>query len=136
MVFRGAEAYISPTWYPSKHETHKQVPTWNYKVVHAHGRITIRDDERYVRGLVALLTRTHESSQPEPWKMTDAPKDYIASMLKAIVGVEIEITRLVGKFKLGQNKEARDIRGAGQALKDSGKIVLGEAMLAGVDAES
>lgn len=136
VVFRGAEAYISPTWYPSKHETHKQVPTWNYKVVHAHGRITLHDDERYVRGLVALLTRTHESSQPEPWKMTDAPKDYIASMLKAIVGVEIEITRLVGKFKLSQNKEARDIRGAGQALKDSGKIVLAEAMLAGVDAES
>ncbi|MCP1445202.1 transcriptional regulator [Pseudomonas sp. GGS8] len=136
VVFRGAEAYISPTWYPSKHETHKQVPTWNYKVVHAHGRITLHDDERYVRGLVALLTRTHESSQPEPWKMTDAPKDYIASMLKAIVGVEIEITRLVGKFKLGQNKETRDIRGAGQALKDSGKIVLGEAMLAGVDAKS
>jgi transcriptional regulator len=68
--------------------------------------------------------------------MTDAPKDYIAAMLKAIVGVEIEITRLVGKFKLSQNKEARDIRGAGQVLKDSGKIELGEAMLAGVEAKS
>lgn len=136
VVFRGVDAYISPTWYPSKHETHKQVPTWNYQVVHAHGRITIRDDERYVRGLVALLTRTHESSEPQPWKMTDAPKDYIAEMLKAIVGVEVEITRLVGKFKLSQNKEARDIRSAGQVLKDSGKIVLGEAMLAGADAKS
>jgi len=136
VVFRAADAYISPNWYPSKHEAHKQVPTWNYRVVHAHGRITVRDDERYVRGLVAKLTRKHESSQPTPWKMTDAPKDYIASMLQAIVGIEIEITRITGKFKLGQNKEVRDIRGAGEALLANGNTEVGEAMVAVADRKS
>ena len=134
VVFRAADAYISPQWYPSKHEFHKQVPTWNYIVAHAYGRITIRDDERYVRGVVARLTRIHEATQPVPWKMTDAPRDYIDTMLKAIVGLEIEITRIVGKYKLGQNKEARDIRGAGEALNAKGDRLLGDAMLAAADA--
>lgn len=106
VVFRAGDAYISPQWYPSKQEHHRQVPTWNYRVVHAHGRVRIRDDERYVRGLVARLTRTHEATQEKPWKMTDGPADYIDEMLRLIVGIEIEITRLVGKFKLSQNKEA------------------------------
>lgn len=130
VIFQAGDAYISPTWYPSKHETHKQVPTWNYRVVHAHGRITILDDERYVRGVVGRLTRTHEASQPQPWKMGDAPADYIDTMLKAIVGLQIELTRLVGKSKLSQNKEARDMRGAGEALKAGGVSPIGEAMLA------
>jgi transcriptional regulator len=130
VVFQAGNAYISPTWYPSKHELHKQVPTWNYMVVHAHGRITILDDERYVRGVIARLTRTHEATQPEPWKMADAPRDYIDTMVKAIVGVQIEITRLVGKSKLSQNKEARDIRGAGEALKSQGDTFIADAMLA------
>ncbi|HEY3540181.1 MAG TPA: FMN-binding negative transcriptional regulator [Trinickia sp.] len=130
VVFRAADAYISPNWYPSKHELHKQVPTWNYIVVHAHGRIRVHDDERYVRGVVARLTRTHEASLPEPWKMSDAPKDYIDTMLKSIVGLEIDITRLIGKTKLGQNKEARDIRGAAVALKARGETAISEAMLA------
>jgi len=94
VVFRAADAYISPNWYPSKHEFHRQVPTWNYMVVHAHGRIVIRDDERFVRGMVARLTRTHEASQPVPWKMGDSPADYIDEQLKHIVGLEIDITRL------------------------------------------
>ncbi|PMS35060.1 PaiB family negative transcriptional regulator [Trinickia symbiotica] len=130
VIFQAGDAYVSPNWYPSKHEFHKQVPTWNYMVVHAHGRITIRDDEKYVRGVVARLTRTHEAPQRAPWKMTDAPSDYIDTLLKAIVGLQIDITRLVGKSKLGQNKEARDIRGAGEALKASGNSRIGEAMLA------
>ncbi|MFL9944587.1 FMN-binding negative transcriptional regulator [Paraburkholderia agricolaris] len=130
VVFRAGDAYISPSWYPGKHEFHKQVPTWNYRVVHAYGRISIHDDERYVRGVVGRLTRTHEASQPKPWKMTDSPADYIDAMLKAIVGVEIEITRLVGKIKLGQNKDVRDIRGAGAALNEQGENVVGDAMLA------
>ena len=134
VVFRAADAYISPNWYPSKHEFHRQVPTWNYLVVHAYGRITVRDDERFVRGVVARLTKVHEASQPIPWKMTDSARDYIESMLKAIVGLEIEITRLAGKSKLSQNREARDIRGAGEALKGQGDSVLGEAMLAGGNA--
>jgi transcriptional regulator len=129
VVFRAADAYISPQWYPSKQEFHKQVPSWNYLVAHAYGRVTIRDDPRFVRGNVARLTRTHEASLPVPWKMTDAPKEYLDTMLKAIVGLEIEITRLVGKAKLSQNKEVRDIRAAGEALKDKGEHVIGDAML-------
>jgi transcriptional regulator len=117
VVFRAGDGYISPTWYPSKHETHKQVPTWNYIVVHAHGRITIRDDEKYVRGVIARLTRTHEATEAVPWKMGDAPREFIDTMVKAIVGVQIDITRLIGKSKLSQNKEVRDIQGAGEALK-------------------
>jgi len=129
VIFRAGDAYISPNWYPSKHEAHKQVPTWNYQVVHAHGRITIHDDERHVRGVVARLTRTHEATQPKPWRMSDAPSDFIDTMVKSIVGIEIEITRMEGKAKLGQHKEARDIRGPGEALVALGKTEIGEAML-------
>ena len=135
VVFRVADAYVSPNWYPSKHEFHKQVPTWNYMVAHAYGRIAIRDDERFVRSVVARLTRTHEASQPAPWKMTDSAREDIDAMLKAIVGLEIEITRLVGKSKLSQNKEVRDIRGVGEALKTQGDHMIGDAMLACADAK-
>jgi transcriptional regulator len=136
VVFRAADAYISPNWYPSKHEFHQQVPSWNYMVAHAYGRITIRDDERFVRGVVGRLTRTHEASQPTPWKMADSSREFIYTMLKAIVGMEIEITRLVGKSKLSQNKEARDIRSAGEMLKAQADHVIGDAMLACVKAKS
>jgi transcriptional regulator len=129
VVFRGGDAYISPNWYPSKHETHRQVPTWNYRVVHAHGRILFHDDERFVRGVVARLTRTHEATQPAPWKMSDSPRDYMDAQVRAVVGVEIQITRLVGKSKLGQNKEQRDIEGAARGLKDQGRDEVADAML-------
>jgi transcriptional regulator len=130
VVFRAGDAYISPSWYPSKHEFHKQVPTWNYIVVHAYGRVTVQDNERYVRGLVGRLTRRHEASEAEPWKMADAPRDYIDMLLKSIVGLQIDITRLVGKSKLSQNKEATDIRGAGEALKARENHQIADAMLA------
>lgn len=136
VVFRVADAYVSPNWYPSKHEFHKQVPTWNYMVAHAYGRVTIRDDERFVRSVVARLTRTHESSQPAPWKMGDSSKEFIDTMLTAIVGIEIEITRLVGKSKLSQDEEVRDIRNAGEMLKGQGDQVIGDAMLACAAAKS
>jgi transcriptional regulator len=129
VVFRAEQAYISPDWYPTKHETGKQVPTWNYRVVHVHGRITIHDDEKYVRGVVARLTRRHEAGQPSPWKMGDAPADYIAAELKAIVGIEVEITRMVGKFKLSQPEETGDRVGAGEALIARGEVALGRAMI-------
>ena len=129
-VFRAGDAYISPNWYPSKQKFRKQVPTWNYLVVHAYGRVTIHDDERYVRGMVGRLTRTHEAAQAQPWKMSDSPRDYIDMLLKAIVGIEIDITRLVGKSKLSQNKEAGDILGAGHALEERGSDAIGDAMLA------
>jgi len=128
VVFRAGDAYISPQWYPSKHEHHKQVPTWNYMVIHAYGKVKIHDDERYVRGVVARLTRTHEATQAEPWKMSDAPKDYLEPMLKEIVGIEIKITKLQGKAKLGQNKEYRDVLGVANALTQNGQHAIGGAM--------
>ena len=111
VIFRGNESYISPNWYPSKHETHRQVPTWNYEVVHVRGRLTVMDEEKFVRGVVARLTREHEVNEPRPWKMGDSPPDYIDGMLRAIVGIEIEIKRIEGKAKLSQNKSAADVAG-------------------------
>ncbi|HSG79911.1 MAG TPA: FMN-binding negative transcriptional regulator, partial [Acidimicrobiia bacterium] len=110
VIFRGPEAYVSPNWYPSKPETHRLVPTWNYQVVHVHGRMAIRDDVKHLRGLVARLTRTHESAagEPTPWRMADSPAEYIDMMLAAIVGIDVVIERVVGKCKLSQNREARD----------------------------
>ena len=132
VIFQGPAAYISPNWYPSKHEAHRQVPTYNYMVVHAHGRIVVRDEESFVRGVVARLTRKMEAGEPVPWKMGDAPADFISQMLGAIVGIEIEVTRLVGKWKLGQNKVAADRRGAAETLlarSTDEQQAVGQAML-------
>lgn len=128
VIFRGDESYISPNWYPSKHETHRQVPTWNYEVVHVHGRLTVQDQEKFVRGVVARLTRVHEASEPKPWKMGDSSPDYIDGMLKAIVGIEVAITRLEGKAKLSQNREDRDRLNAAEVLAQRGDTELSQAM--------
>jgi transcriptional regulator len=133
VIFRGNQSYISPNWYPSKHETHRQVPTWNYEVVHVHGVLTVQDEERFVRGVVARLTRTHEAAEPKPWKMTDSASEYIDGMLKAIVGIEVAITRMVGKTKLSQNRETRDRQSAAQMLIRHGQTQLGEAMQDSID---
>ncbi len=129
VIFRAEDAYVTPNWYPSKHEFHKQVPTWNYRIAHACGRISIREDEAFLRALVGRLTLVHEAAQPAPWRMSDAPEDYIEAMLKAIVGLEIAITRLTGKFKLSQNRELRDRLSLGEALKRHGHTALGQATL-------
>lgn len=128
VVFRGAEGYISPNWYPSKHEAHRQVPTWNYEVVHAHGILTIHDDERFVRRIVARLTKRHESTEPKPWKMGDSAPEFIDDMLHHIVGIEIALTSLVGKRKLSQNKDSRDRLGAADALQARGTEKLSDLM--------
>jgi transcriptional regulator len=128
VVFRGAQGYVSPNWYPSKQEHHRHVPTWNYEVVHAHGRIRIRDDATFVRGVVARLTREHEASQPRPWKMGDAPADYIADLVTKIVGLEVEVARWEGKRKLSQNREPRDFDGVRDALEARGDASLAAAM--------
>lgn len=128
VVFRGVQGYISPNWYPGKHETHRRVPTWNYEVVHAHGSIHVLDDEKAVRGIVARLTRQHEATQPQPWKMSDAPADYLADTLRHIVGIEVRVTRLEAKRKLSQHHEARDRDGAIQGLEVSGNPGLAQAM--------
>jgi transcriptional regulator len=128
VVFRGAEAYVSPNWYPSKHEAHRQVPTWNYEVVHAHGTITVLDDERHVRGVVARLTRRHEAAEARPWKMGDSAPEFIDAMVRNIVGIEITLTSLVGKAKLSQNKEPRDRLNAADTLALKGQAGLAQAM--------
>ncbi len=128
VVFRGVDAYISPNWYPSKHETHRQVPTWNYQVVHAHGTIAVHDDERFARRVVALLTRRHEATQPKPWKMGDSEPEVINNMLQKIVGIEIAITSLVGKFKFSQNREARDRLNAADVLQSRGHTNIAQGM--------
>ncbi|MDO9023988.1 FMN-binding negative transcriptional regulator [Zwartia sp.] len=124
VIFSGAQAYISPNWYPSKHETHRSVPTWNYEVVHAHGILSVHDDEKYVRRVVARLTHRHEATEPKPWKMGDSTPEFISSMLNNIIGIEIAITSLVGKVKLSQNREARDRMGAATSLEQLGKVEL------------
>jgi transcriptional regulator len=129
VIFRAGDAYISPQWYPSKQEHQKQVPTWNYRVVHAHGKIRVLDDVRSVRGIVAKLTRTHESIQDKPWKITDSPKAYMEEMLQRIVGIEIEITKLTGKLKLSQDDERRDAKNAGEVLIERGEKEIGSAMI-------
>jgi len=128
VVFRGAQAYVSPSWYPSKHEAHRQVPTWNYEVVHAHGTLTVHDDERFVRRIVARLTRRHEAAEPKPWKMGDSAPEFIDGMLRNIVGIEIAVASLVGKRKLSQNKEARDRLGAADTLAARGIDELAQSM--------
>lgn len=131
VVFRAGDAYVSPNWYPSKHETHRLVPTWNYRIVHVHGRLHIRDEERFVRGVVARLTKFHEgrTGDARPWKMTDSAPEFIDQMLANIVGIEVEIVRLVGKWKLSQNREARDLEGAARGLRERGEESLADAML-------
>ena len=128
VIFRGEESYISPNWYPSKHEFHRQVPTWNYEVVHVHGRMVVQDTEKFVRGVVGRLTRKHEAIETKPWKMGDSAPEFIDGMLKAIVGIEISITRLEGKAKLSQNREDRDRLNAADVLEKQGDSKLATAM--------
>lgn len=128
VIFRGEHAYVSPNWYPSKHETHRQVPTWNYQVVHVRGRLKVMDEERFVRGVVGRLTRTHEASEAKPWKMSDSGPEFISGMLANIVGIEVEIGEIIGKSKLSQNKEDRDRLGAAERLEQLGSSELSAAM--------
>jgi transcriptional regulator len=128
VIFRGEESYISPNWYPSKHEFHRQVPTWNYEVVHVHGRMVVQDTEKFVRGVVGRLTRKHEAIETKPWKMGDSAPEFIDGMLKAIVGIEINITRMEGKAKLSQNREDRDRLNASEVLATKGDLELANAM--------
>jgi transcriptional regulator len=130
VIFRAGDAYVSPSWYPSKHEAHRQVPTWNYQVVHVHGKITIHDDVRFVRGVVARLTRRHEArSNEKPWRMTDSEPAYIDDMLTKIVGIEVVPERIVVKSKLSQNKEDRDRVNAAEELAKRGEDEVSAAML-------
>lgn len=119
VIFHAEHAYISPNWYEGKQEHHRVVPTWNYRVVHVQGTIRKIEDEKYLRGVLARLTRTHEANQENPWKMGDAPNDFIDDELKYIVAIEIEIESMVGKFKVSQNRSQADANNVAKALEDS-----------------
>ena len=119
-IFHGPNAYISPSWYPSKRETGKVVPTWNYAIVHARGPLRVIDDAAWLRGLVESLTRTHEAAMPQPWAVGDAPEDYVARMLDAIVGIELALTSLQGKWKTSQNQPAANRAGVAEGLRRRG----------------
>jgi len=118
-IFQGPQAYISPSWYATKKEHGRVVPTWNYAVVHAHGRLLVRDDAAWAHAMVDELTREHESTRPKPWAVSDAPDDYIAQLTRAIVGIEIPVTRLAGKWKTSGNQPVGNRAGAAQGLAAS-----------------
>jgi transcriptional regulator len=126
-IYLGPDAYISPNWYPTKAETGKAVPTWNYLTVHARGTITVIEDADWLRAHVAALSDRHEAGRPEPWSIGDAPPAYIASLLRAIVGLEIAVTSLEGKWKLSQNRPA-DIDGVKAGLMQDGQAALAGLM--------
>jgi transcriptional regulator len=130
-MFLGPEAYISPAWYATKAATGKVVPTWNYAAVHATGPIELVEDEAGLLDIVTRLTATHEAGRDAPWQVSDAPADFVAGMLKAIVGFRIKIARLEGKWKMSQNRPAEDRAGVVDGLKrESG--LKGEAVAAAV----
>ncbi|WP_353152921.1 FMN-binding negative transcriptional regulator [Herminiimonas fonticola] len=118
-IFQGPSAYISPSLYASKKTTHEVVPTYNYAVVHVYGRIIVHDDARWLRGMVGRLTKRFEMQQETPWKMSDAPPSYIDERLKHIVGLEIQITRIEGKWKMSQNRDQADRMGVIAGLMQS-----------------
>lgn len=128
VIFHGKDAYVSPNWYPSKHETHRLVPTWNYQVVHVRGTIHFTEDVNALRSTVALLTHVQETAaaEPKPWKMGDSEKEFIARLLEAIVGVEIRITSISAVSKLSQNREDRDKAGLVAELRKRGDDDLAE----------
>ncbi|MDZ4337321.1 MAG: FMN-binding negative transcriptional regulator [Pseudomonas sp.] len=119
VIFQGAEAYISPSWYAAKAEHGKVVPTWNYISVQAHGRAEVFDDAERLLQLVSRLSTLHEAERPQPWAVSDAPREYIDSMLRAIVGFALPIERLEGKWKLGQNRSQADQTGVREILHAS-----------------
>lgn len=125
-IFQGPQAYISPSWYPSKAETGKVVPTWNYAVVHAHGPLRVIEDAAWLRSQLEAMTHHMESQLRHPWQVGDAPADYIEKMMAAIVGIEIPITRLVGKWKVSQNQPEANRAGVVRGLGMQG--AKGEAM--------
>lgn len=117
-IFQGPQAYISPNWYPTKQETGRAVPTWNYAVVHVRGKLRVYSEPEPLRDFLDRLTATHEAGEPAPWKPADAPKDYIDGMLRAIVGIEISISGMEGKWKVSQNQPETNRIAAADALRN------------------
>jgi transcriptional regulator len=128
VIARGPDAYISPSWYAAKREHGRVVPTWNYITAHIHGRLIVHDDAAWVETNVRALTARHEGRRAVPWSVDDAPPEYIAGQLRAIVGLEVAITRIEAKFKLGQNRSDADMEGAIEGLEASGQGAVAAAM--------
>ncbi|MEO8158226.1 MAG: FMN-binding negative transcriptional regulator [Betaproteobacteria bacterium] len=119
IVFQGPQVYITPSWYQTKKDTGKVVPTFNYIVVHAYGAMRCIEDAAWLRKFVGGLTDRFEASRPQPWAVTDAPEDFVAMQLRAIVGIEIVLTRLIGKWKTSQNRPPQDQQGVVAGLRES-----------------
>lgn len=125
-IFHGPESYITPSWYPSKAETGKVVPTWNYAVVHAYGTLRLVDDPAWLRAHLDELTAHNETGFPSPWQLEDAPADFIGKMIGAVVGIEMVITRLLGKWKTSQNQPDGNRAGVVRGLRASGTSATAE----------
>jgi transcriptional regulator len=128
VIVRGPDAYISPSWYASKAEHGRVVPTWNYVTAHVYGRLIVHDDAAWTEGLVRRLTAKHEAASAHPWSVDDAPPEFIAGQLRAIVGVELLITRLEAKAKLSQNRPAADVEGVIGGLRARGDARSADAV--------
>jgi transcriptional regulator len=130
-IFAGPQHYITPSWYPAKTEHGKVVPTWNYIVVHAYGRLETYEDRESLLANVEALTTHHEASRPAPWKVSDAPASYIDAQLKGIIGISLRIDRLEGKWKISQNRSAADQASVAAALHEAGtdtSLAMAETM--------
>jgi transcriptional regulator len=120
VIAHGPDAYVSPSWYPSKAEHGRVVPTWNYATVHVYGTLQVHDDPDWLAELVGRLTDRHEATRPHPWAVTDAPPPFIAGQLRAIVGIELVISRVAVKVKMSQNRPGADIDGVVAGLRADG----------------
>ena len=128
VIVRGPDAYVSPSWYASKREHGRVVPTWNYVTAHVYGELVVHDDTAWLDDLVRQLTDRHEAGSAEPWSVDDAPPAYVAGQLRAIVGVELRITRIEAKAKLSQNRPAADVDGVVDGLRQRGDETSADAV--------
>jgi transcriptional regulator len=128
VIVRGPDAYVSPRWYPTKAEHGRVVPTWNYVTAHVDGHLVVHDDPTWVEALVRRLTDRHEAGQPQPWSVDDAPTAYVAGQLRAIVGVEVVVSRIESKVKMSQNRSAADMDGVAAGLAARGDDVTAAAV--------
>lgn len=128
LLLRGPDFYVTPSWYPSKAEHGRVVPTWNYVVAHVHGRLSVHDDAEWLAAHARALTARHEAARERPWSVDDAPERFVTGQLRAVVGVELLVTRVEAKVKLSQNKPAADRAGVAAGLAAEGATVLAEAV--------
>lgn len=127
-VVHGPDAYVTPSWYATKSEHGRVVPTWNYVTAHVYGRLVVHDDEAWLAAHVRRLTARHEEDRDHPWAVEDAPEGFVAGQLRAIVGVELVITRIEAKAKLSQNRSAADRAGVAGGLEAAGDVEMGQAV--------